>query len=140
MYGIFAIIVTLVVFSSSLEDLYHIDGSLRTKLEIFKTFLLITNDIKIFLWGVGKTNILVTTYELTGTKQAVGHTLFGNITMYGIIMLFAQFMTALTFVTGSRKIFSIVVLLPSVLGLAPIVVLPLLVLLVNLYFPSNSSS
>jgi hypothetical protein len=75
-------------------DVKDIDGSLSSKIIIFNTFLYtLLNDPTSLLWGLGRTAPGVIAEELSGTTYQ-GHTLYGQIVQYGIIMNFIFYLVA----------------------------------------------
>ena len=131
------IVVTFIQPSLSLE---FIDGSLETKRKIFLGFVyVLSGGVETILFGVGRDGAFEVTQELTGATYA-GHTIFGQIVEFGLILTSLYYYTAFLFIKklyGNDHVFILIPILAiSILGLSPLSYLGILCFLY--YFTGKS--
>ncbi len=87
--GIFLVISSAVIplyFLLNQTDVMSVDGSLASKITILETFLFVLKQDPIsLLWGLGRLIPGIISEDLSGTTYQ-GHTIYGQITQYGLIL------------------------------------------------------
>lgn len=126
--GFYAFLVILIIFIYSFVNpttsLSDIDGSLETKRFIFLGFMqLLSEGAESILFGLGRVESFQLTEAVSGAKYS-GHTVFGQIVEYGLILVSLYFYTAYLFIKklyGNDLIFILIPIATiSVTGLSPL--------------------
>jgi hypothetical protein len=139
---LFVMTISLILLFTTIDTLSFIDGSLETKKKIFNTFCYILyNDPLSLLFGLGseksvKISIALWNYRITG------HTIFGQIVEYGVIIYSFYYYTVYTLIKklyGKNYLFMLVPCIGAgVTGLFPLSYIGLISFLY--YFTTNSCS
>lgn len=118
------LIIVILTFVQPSLSLDVFDGSLETKRKIFLGFVyLLSGGIESILFGLGRDGAFVLTLDVTGANYA-GHTIFGQIVEFGMILTSIYYYTAFLFIKklyGKEFIF---ILIPiagiAITGLSPL--------------------
>lgn len=103
-------------------DTQEVDGSMATKIIIFKTFLHVLNsNLTDILFGLGREIPALISEELEGSSYS-GHTIFGQIVQYGLIINLLFYTTAYKLfrkISDNANLIIIILLTGGFLGLSP---------------------
>lgn len=134
------LIITVVTFLQPSLSLGIFDGSLETKRKIFLGFIhLLSAGVEPILFGFGRDGAFEVTQDVAGANYA-GHTIFGQIVEFGLILTSLYYYTAFLFIKklyGNNLVF---ILIPisaiAIIGLSPLSYLGILCFLY--YFTGKS--
>lgn len=125
LFGIWRVVIIAAVFIVFLLfwpnfDLENLDGSLATKIDIFRSFLLVINHNALDLFfGYGKYNVQLELFNL-GYLGTVGHTVFGLALEIGVIAILLVFASVnYSIIKGFRLQFWLIIVLVGSISLYP---------------------
>ena len=134
------LIITVVTFLQPSLSLGIFDGSLETKRKIFLGFIhLLSAGVEPILFGFGRDGAFEVTQDVAGANYA-GHTIFGQIVEFGLILTSLYYYTAFLFIKklyGNDLVFILIPIAAiAITGLSPLSYLGILCFLY--YFTGKS--
>ena len=100
--GLFTLLIMIItipfIFLDQSISFGYLDGSLETKRKIFYGFIfLLSEGLEPILFGMGRDGAFVITEDASGGAFA-GHTIFGQIVEFGLVLSFLYYYTAYLFI------------------------------------------